>query len=455
MRWTLGVLLWFVAGTFQFTIADDGVVVDGEIGAKIRDFVQQAHERAEFTGNVLAARHGQVVAAVSFGHTNGDDSPPITPSTLFEIGSTTKAVVSVAVFRLQEAGKLKIDDPIHRHLKTVPENCRGITIRHLLQHTSGIPKTNPADWHDDFDATLPLMLRGGPLAEPGNVGEYWNGGYGILSEIISRASGRPYQDYCREAVFQPSGMLVSRFTGDEPPPGIQVVTGTTPGQPSRTALEHPYPNYKYRGMGGLVTNVWEMWRLDRAMASRSFLRADSICEMTSNPINHYSPGWEIAASEDGQTCHCHSGSVRGFMSMYCRYPQIDGCLVIQINQQSPEMGSKMRELTRGCEQILLDRPLLVTFPEPLPREFAEQLAGQYLHARHGTFTVDKDSKGRINWKSGQVTIGRLQLNGSKELQWIDQTGRPLPLKVVRDPAKKIEQIALLGAEFKRVEKASP
>ena len=120
----------------------DGTIQEGELGERIVDFVQLAHEDLGFQGVVLAARDGKVIAAVAVGETGSKRNEALTVETLFEIASCTKPFTAVAIMKLAEQGKLTLDDSIAEHLPGVPENCRAITVRHLLQHTSGIPGTN-------------------------------------------------------------------------------------------------------------------------------------------------------------------------------------------------------------------------------------------------------------------------------------------------------------------------
>src|SRR5262245_18060480 len=101
----------------------EGTISSGEAGRRIAEFVRSA-EPARFTGTVLAATHGQVIAAVAVGNADLDGKLPNTPDTLFEIGSATKQFTAAAVMRLVEQGRLRLEDPIARHLPGVPEDCR-------------------------------------------------------------------------------------------------------------------------------------------------------------------------------------------------------------------------------------------------------------------------------------------------------------------------------------------
>lgn len=239
-------LLLLVAVTVGLSRAnEDESISIGATGDAIQAFVKDAHKQIGFTGTVLGAKDGKVVAAVAVGSTNGDNPAPITTTTLFEIASSTKAFTAIAILRLRDQKKLNLDDSIGDHLPGVPDNCRAITIRHLLQHTSGIPNTNMHGSGNDLAVVLPLFLKGGPRHEPGTRHQYWNQGYGLLSEIVARVSGRPYVDFCKDEIFTVCQMNASRFNGDVIPPGVTVATGVSSRGAARSALDHPYDEYGF------------------------------------------------------------------------------------------------------------------------------------------------------------------------------------------------------------------
>ena len=101
-----------------------------------------AESKSEFTGVVFAEFRGQVVANFAVGRRSDAGDNPNTTESLFEIASATKPLTAIALMALAEQGKLSLDDPIHKHLPNVPEDCNAITIRPLLQRTSGIPGSN-------------------------------------------------------------------------------------------------------------------------------------------------------------------------------------------------------------------------------------------------------------------------------------------------------------------------
>jgi CubicO group peptidase (beta-lactamase class C family) len=385
----------------------------GETGRQIVKLVREAHQNVGFSGAVLAADKGKIIAAVAVGD-SGDK--PIEVTTLFELASCTKPFTAVAVMKLVEDGKLALDDPIAKHLPGIPDDCQAITVRHLLQHTSGIPGSNYLGGGTDLAAVIPTFLAGGPQTTPGENHEYWNQGYALLSEVIAQASGQSYADYCRSAIFKPAKMKHSCFNGDRAPRGVVAAIGRSEGG-ERSALDHPYGEYgfQYRGMGGLVTNLVDLWKWDRALAAGKLLTPQSIAEMTRPGPADYALGWRIRKLDSGRTVHEHTGSVRGFLASIRRDPEADGCLFILANSDN---SAPFDFVCAACEAALEGKPApQLNTPGELDSKLVDMLVGEYRDAQDRTLTVSREGKltrAWINWH-GPITRGYLGAQQSDNL----------------------------------------
>jgi CubicO group peptidase (beta-lactamase class C family) len=421
--------------------AYDGVIKEGAKGKQIVALVQKANKESGFTGAVLAAEKGKVIAAIAVGEVEGK---PLEPTSLFEIASCTKPFTAVAVMKLAEEGKLSLDDPIAKHLPGVPENCRAITVRHLLQHTSGIPGTNSNGAGTDLAAVLPTFLDGGPRTKPGEKHEYWNQGYSLLSEVIARASGKPYAVYCREAIFKPCQMESTRFTGDKAPPDVRVAIGKSTRGKSRSALEHPYGEYgfQYRGMGGIVTNLVDLWRFDRGLKAGKVLKPESIQEMMKPGPDGYALGWRIVELDPGHAMQEHTGSVRGFLASMRRDPKNDGALFVLANNDD---GAPFDLVKSECEAALSGKKPGKT-AKRLDAKLSKELVGDYKDAQGRTLKIEDVGtyvKAVIDW-AGPKTFGVLNPSKGDKIAF-DQLLSAPPLKtrpmnemtVERDAAGKV------------------
>lgn len=424
------VFLFFVMAN-NCVFAKDGDYVKGATGETIQEFVELVHERLGFSGVVLAGRDGGIVVEIPRGELDAKTKKQLHSNTLFEIASCTKSFTAIAILRLAEEGKLSLDDPISKHLPGIPSNCNAITIRHLLMHTSGIPGSNTNGSGDDITKVIPTFLSGGPKVPPGQRHEYWNQGYALLSEIVARASAKPYTVALKEMIFDPCQMHSTRFTGDSASDDMDVAVGLSTRGASRSALEHPYGSYgfQYRGTGGIVTNIQDLWKWDRALADRKLLTDESFREMVKPGPGDYALGWRVRKAIDGTDCHFHSGGVRGFVSQIQRIPSIDGVLFLLSNQEDTLPMSILQE---GIERILFGKPVDIVIPSAPDPKMLAGMTGEYIDSKNRKLVIAKGTglpTVRIFW-GGPVTYGYLGIanDGQPHLYLLDMSSGKISFK---------------------------
>ncbi len=451
MTKTIWLAVLIVAGMAGAHGVDDGDdVIVGTMGERLEAWVRGA-EAAGFRGAVLAARDGEVVLALGVGGLDERGKKPMTSATLFEIASVTKPFTAVAIMQLVEAGAVDLDASIAEYLRGVPKDCHAITVRHLLQHTSGIPGSNSHGSGSKLASVLPTFLAGGPKHEPGTHHEYWNQGYALVSEVIAEASGETYVDRCRAAIFEPAGMESSCFTGEKAPRGAVVATGMSKRGPARTALEHPYGSYgfQYRGMGGLVTNVWDLWRWDRALADGTLLGAEAQKEMFTSGPAKYALGWRIDETKGGQLVQFHTGGVRGFVSDVRRHPESDACLFVLCADD----GFGVARFASVLEAVLLGEGAPdVAPPQKLDEDLADALEGVFEDDRGATLTVTRAeavTRASILWyANGPTSNATLTMDDTGEVVFFEWTAAHV-LEVERKGRGKVRNLSLLGRTFRR------
>lgn len=399
-------------------------VVSAGPGERIADFVAAATQFG-FSGSVIAARGGKVVAAFGVGSADLAGKVGNDANTLFELASVTKQFTAAAVLVLVQQGKLKLDDPIHEHLPGVPADCRAITIRHLLQHTSGIPGSNAQGGGDDLAAVLPGFLAGGPRHTPGTHWEYWNQGYALLAEIIERSSGDKFASFCKKRLFAPARAATACFTGDKEPDGVSVAIGRGRGAP-RSALEHPYGSYgfQYKGMGGAVGSVWDLWHWDRALRADKLLEQKTKQELFAPGLNDYALGWFVR-KRDGRLVHQHGGSVRGFICDVRRFPDEDAFVAVLCNRDDGPMG----EVSNGVEAILFGAQREV--PVPLSATAGAELIGTW-QSDAGKLVIEQHDtrlRASIEWAKYPPSRGFVTGSEPGKAQFFDwNTAVPLGLE---------------------------
>lgn len=187
-----------------------------------------------------------------------------TADTVFRIASMTKSFTALAILKLRDEGKLSLEDPVG---KWIPEFNRmplptrdsaPLRIRHLLSHSGGLPEDNP--WGDQqlgvSDAQLDQWLRAGiPFSTPpGSRFEYSNYGFGLLGRIVTKASGRPYEQYVTSEILQKLGMSASTLESARVPAARRAV-GYRLKPDGTYAEEPPLPHGAFGAMGGLLTSA--------------------------------------------------------------------------------------------------------------------------------------------------------------------------------------------------------
>jgi CubicO group peptidase (beta-lactamase class C family) len=180
---------------------------------RLDEQVQAYLKTGGFQGAVLVAKDGKPLLSRGYGGANLEWDIPATPDTKFRLGSITKQFTGMAILLLEEQGKLAVTDPVSKHIPEAPESWSGVTIHHLLTHTSGIPSfTSLPDYPKTNALPAPPIetmkrVTGMPLEfAPGARFKYSNTGYTLLGLIIERASGMDYAAFMRRNIFSPLGM---------------------------------------------------------------------------------------------------------------------------------------------------------------------------------------------------------------------------------------------------------
>ena len=372
-------------------------------------------DQTGFNGAVLVAHNGEIILATSEGHNDQEKKQEISPKSLFEIASITKSFTSTAALVLAEQGKLELDASIAEYLPNVPESSRSITVRHLMQHRSGIPGDSYGVTNEGLEVAVETMLGDGPVNQPGSKFEYWNQGYILLSEIVAKAGDEPFVDVVRKLIFEPANMQGSCFTGDSLPKDFFETVGYGDIGAPRSCLEHPYGSYglQYRGTGGVVTNIFDMWKFHHALQHNQLLSSESVAASIDvgdgEDKSPYGLGWFVRSIPNGDPCISHGGSVRGFNGEFRRYPKSDSCIVVLSNNDN----SPSRMVAGLIEGILFP-------PDPetvLTENEVEAFSGTYM-SREGRMLVIENTNKKaiynIYWSpgnpNGPVSRGYVQRN---------------------------------------------
>lgn len=235
------------------------------IDAAVLAWMQRSRTPA---ASIAVVRGGRVIVERAYGWADLSTCVPATPDMLFGIGSITKQVTAMGALVLVAQGKLGLDDPIARWLPESGTAWQGISVRHLLTHTSGIRDTGNDDevypqialdkTQGVTDSTLVARLAAAPLNfAPGASWAYSNTGYLLLSIIIARAGGAPFPVWMHDHVFAPLGMHATRFfDATEIIPGLARGYTIAGGRLRQGYYRHRA--YSQRGDMGIISTAHDM-----------------------------------------------------------------------------------------------------------------------------------------------------------------------------------------------------
>lgn len=236
-----------------------------DIDSLYRAFAEENHFPGIAYGIIIDSR---VVHTGASGYSSLADSTAVTRSTAFRAASMTKSFTALAILRLRDEGKLRLDDPVSHwlpeldSLRYLTSDAPVLTIRHLLTHTGGFPQDDP--WADrrletteeELDALIAEGLSMSNL--PGITYEYSNLGYTLLGRVIRAVTGESYQSYISSHIFRPLGMSSTVWEFGDLPAGVMAQGYRyRMGEWSEEELLHDGP---FGAMGGLISTVGDFAR---------------------------------------------------------------------------------------------------------------------------------------------------------------------------------------------------
>jgi CubicO group peptidase (beta-lactamase class C family)/ketosteroid isomerase-like protein len=308
--------------------------------ARVDVFVLAEQARQKIPGVAVAVIwNGEVLTAQGYGEANVEHHVPVTPDTIFQSGSVGKQFTAAAVMLLVEDGRLSLDDALHGFFPDVPSPWRGITVQHLLTHTSGIPDYTGGtiDYRRDHTAEELRKLAFALTLEfpPGSRWNYSNTGYVLLGQIIEKAGGKFYGEVLAERVFGPLGMRTARVISE-----ADIVPNRAAGyELSEGRLKNQdwvAPSLNTTADGSLYLSLRDLIAWDRGIRDGRVLKPESWTQalapvrLASGRTYPYGFGWSVE-TRAGHRVVAHGGSWQGFKSFISRYPDDDLSVIVLAN----------------------------------------------------------------------------------------------------------------------------
>jgi CubicO group peptidase (beta-lactamase class C family) len=341
--------------------------------------------------SVAVVKGRDTIVMKGYGLADVENDVPASAKTVYRIGSITKQFTSAAIMRLVDDGKLSLDDTLGRMLPSVTSAWRGVTLRRLLNHTSGIrsyTSTGPRwqrRWREDMSPdTIVGLVRDDTLDfRPGARWSYNNTGYVLLGMIIERASAKPYATYLEDELYKPLGLSQTYYCSQKPIIKHRAQGYARDGRQLVNAeflsMTQPF------SAGALCSTVGDLVAWQRALAGGRVVRAASYAAMTTpesladgKPIT-YGYGLGVSTLEKHRKVS-HGGGINGFITDLAYYPDDTLHVVVLANTAPSNPGRLADQIAR----VALGMPLKVA-PAGVTLAGAERAryVGQYQLAGPG------------------------------------------------------------------------
>lgn len=322
----------------------DGSEIPMRIEYVLRDYAK----KNLFHGNALVIKNGVIVYRASITEASSKSSP-LTPESALYLASAAKPITALAIALLAERGKIKYDTPVAPYFPQLKRILRGVTVRHLLAHTSGLEDyyalTTAQPGFTNADAVAALEKQRAPLSRPGNKFHYANSNYVLLAEIVARVTGQPFTKFVAENIFLKAQMAQSFYRLDS-----REQVASAPSAIDIAGNEFRYP-FDTVGAGGLYTTVDDLARFGRALWDYQLLGKNALQTMihptalVEKKHTHYALGWYADAKRG---VIYHDGNFRGYHTMNWLQLPTQSAIILMTNTST----DKIKEITFEIDRIL-------------------------------------------------------------------------------------------------------
>lgn len=360
-------------------------------------------------------RDGQVVFKRAYGTGNLDYGIPLSSTSVFNMASVSKQFTAMSIALLANQGKLSLDDDIRKYLPDFPQYQSVITIRNLLNQTSGLREFSHlmlaagTKFQDAPDEDVyKILLRQKELNfKPGDEYSYSNSNYFLLAQIVRSASGKTLREFADENIFKPLGMVSTSFQSD----GTEVIKNRAVGYAARKGggfTVETVGSY-HIGDGGLFTTVDDLILWDQNFYNNKLGGGARLIEqflmpatLNSGQKSDYAFGIELETYK-GLKLFGHDGIYYGFTAAMIRFPEQKFSVICLCNQtgiESTRLSRQVADIYLASEfkqsgKIALAEPKVVQVPE---KELAA-VAGSYFNSTSNNFR-------RLYVKNGKLIYSR-------------------------------------------------
>jgi len=339
---------------------------------KYEQFLTDMSIQGKFNGNALILKNGKLVYQGAFGLRSIDPTDSLNLNSAFRLASVSKQFTAMAIMMLKEDKKLTYDQDIRQVFPELP--YEGVTIRHLLNHTSGLPdyivllnkywkpefkQHDPRRFISGNEDIINMMIEKKPPIHftPGEKFEYSNTGYVLLASIVKRISSQPFENFLKERIFDPVQMNNTSVYKYVLSPDLNMPNRVfgfrkTKDSGDLLSVDCNYLNFA-QGDGGIFSTLNDLLKWDRALYENKLVSKLTLEEAFSPGIlnngktTNYGFGWFIEESKDGKKTVSHSGGWVGFTTHIRREIDESNCIIILTNNTMGKgFGKMLNNLTK-------------------------------------------------------------------------------------------------------------
>ena len=387
----------------------------------------KAYEKGSFNGTWLYAENGEIVSKGAYGWRDAENKLPMEEDTIFEMASVTKMFTATAVMLLVREGKLSLDDGYAKYFPDYP--YPGVTVRHLLTHTSGMPEHfSTADWVCPVwenekrippCSEIPRFIRESGEAldcTPGERFDYTDIGYCLLANLVEKLSGVRFEDFLKKNIFEPAGMKDSGIyhTRRDGRPSDRFARNMVlekdgsyvPSDVSKSTAPYVVGSDGLNGCDYLYTTIFDMLAWDRALREEKVLTREEQRIMYT-PVkllsgedyadedgDGYGFGWGIVKDDEHGLIVSHSGGMPGLETYFEHFVDEDRTLVMLCCREFMDVrafvrfwdGMKAIARDEEAEPVVSIEDIAVKDPD---RSKWESFCGKYERPQNEDFVIDE------------------------------------------------------------------
>lgn len=346
-------------GLFAKSLSPKDSLIVYETGKHLKELIKND----KFSGVVLIGKRDSVLLMASFGEASKEYNVPNNENTAFNLASMTKMFTGVAVAQLVEDGKLKFNDSIHKYLAVLPSNLtNGITVHHLLTHTSGLGSY----WTDEFQNSnhaayrslndyIKFIKNEKPAFSPGTNWSYSNTGYLLLGLIIEKVSGMSYFNYVKKYIFEKAGMKNADFYEADRPNKSVATAYSKMNRYVNDSTKYSIPVFiapvKGSSAGGAYASAIDLFKFSDFLINGRLIIKVSTQLIISGKLSYGQPSQKKKYAYgfanqivNGKLIVFHDGGANGISTVMDIYPDSGYTVIVLSNYDPPAAWTVMTRI---------------------------------------------------------------------------------------------------------------